>query len=171
MPRQPILDPSRLARATERLCSLVPGYSGYKSRERAREEDRTLRETVSRQLGVIVGRMERALSYSIRDLPPEDVEQAGALLRVIGRHRDRVRFAPAGYTSLFARKKIQLAEIESLVALDAGLWSGLEEMDRLAAAWDEGARRGRPEWPREAIRDAVISLEERIEERENYLRS
>ena len=171
MPRQPILDPSGLARATERLSSVVPGYSGYKARERAREEDRALRESVSRQLGIVVGRLERALSCAVRMLPPDDVEQAGALLRMLGRHRDRVRFAPAGYASLFSRRKIGLAELEGLISMDAGLWSVLEELDRLAAAWDEGARRGRPEWPREAIRDSVIALEERIEERENYLRS
>jgi hypothetical protein len=73
--------------------------------------------------------------------------------------------------SLFGRKKIQLSELEQLISFDAGVWSVLEELDRLAGAWDEGARRGRPEWPREAIREAVIRLEEQIEERENYLRS
>lgn len=171
MPRQPILDPGGLARATERLASLVPGYSGYKTRERVREEDRALRETVSRQMGLTVGRLERALTHSVRRLPPEDVEQAGVLLRMLGRHRDRIRFAPAGYASLFGRKKIQLAELDSLISMDAGLWSVLEELDRLAAAWDENARRDRPEWPREGIREAVIQLEERIEERENFLRS
>jgi hypothetical protein len=171
MARQPILDPGGLARATERLASLVPGYSGYKSRDRAGEEDRALRSAMHQQLGLTIGRLERALSQAAREIPVEDADQADGLLRMLARHRDRIRFVPSGSGSFFSRGKIQLHEFEGLIALDAGLWSVLEELDRLAAAWDQQSRRGRKEWPREGIRDALIGLEDLIEEREAYLRS
>jgi hypothetical protein len=171
MARQPILDPGGLARATERIASLVPGYSGYKSRERALEEDRALRAAVHQQLGLTLGRLERALAHSSEEMSQADADQASSLFRMLGRHRDRIRFAPSGNGSLFSQKKIQLQELEGLIALDAGLWSVLEELDRLAAAWDENSRRGRTEWPREAIRDALIGLEDLLDEREAYLRS
>ena len=96
MARQPIMDPGGLARATERIASLVPGYSGYKLREKAGEEDRALRSAVHQQLGLTLGRLERALSHTAREIPPEDVDQAGNLLRMLGRHRDRIRFVPSG---------------------------------------------------------------------------
>jgi hypothetical protein len=171
MARQPILDPGGLARATERIASLVPGYSGYKSREKTGEEDRALRSAVHQQLGLTLGRLERALAQTAREIPSEDVDQAGNLLRMLGRHRDRIRFVPSGAGSFFAQKRIHLQDLEGLVALDAGLWSVLEELDRLAAAWDAQSRRGRTEWPREGIREALIGLEDLIEEREAYLRS
>jgi hypothetical protein len=171
MARQPILDPGGLARATERLASLVPGYSGYKSRDQAGEEDRTLRSAVHQQLGLTLGRLERALSQIAPQIPAEDVDQAANLLRMLGRNRDRIRFVPSGYGSFFSRGKILLQDFEGLIALDAGLWSVLEELDRLAAAWDQQSLRGRTEWPREGIRDALIGLEDLIEEREAYLRS
>ena len=171
MARQPILDPGGLARATERIAALVPGYSGYKSRDHASEEDRALRFAVHQQLGLTLGRLERALSHTAPKIAPDDSDQADHLFRTLGRHRDRIRFAPSGLGSLFMQPKIQLQKLEGLVALDAGLWSVLEELDRLAAAWDEQSRRGRTEWPREAIRDAVIGLEDLIDEREAYLRS
>jgi hypothetical protein len=171
MSRDPVLDPSGLARAAERLASLVPGYNGYKSRERLREEDRAVREAVTRQLGIIMGRLERALQTCIRSLASPDVEAADKLLRSLGRDRDRIRFAPAGYSSLFSRKKIQDQELQNLVALDAGLWSVLEELDRIAGAWDEDSRDGGTEWPSNQLRDVVIELEEVLDERESYLRS
>lgn len=171
MARQPILDPGGLARATERIASLVPGYSGYKSRDHAREEDHALRFAVQEQLGLTLGRLERALSHTAPKMPAGDADQAGNLFRMLGRHRDRIRFAPAGMGSFFTQKRIQVQQLEGLIALDAGLWSVLEELDRLAAAWDENSRRGRTEWPREAIREAVIGLEDLIDEREAYLRS
>src|SRR5215510_10710095 len=103
MARQPILDPGGLARATERIASLVPGYSGYKSRDSAREEDRALRVAVHQQLGLTLGRLERALSHVSEDISQPNADQAAALLRMLGRHRDRVRFAPSGNGSLFAQ--------------------------------------------------------------------
>jgi hypothetical protein len=171
MARQPILDSGGLARATERIASLVPGYSGYKSRDRAEEEDRAIRSAVHQQLGLTLGRLERALSQTAREIPAEDADQANSFLRVLERHRDRIRFVPSGAGSFFSRRRIQLQEFEGLVALDAGVWSVLEELDRLAAAWDQKSRRGRTDWPREGIRDAIIGLEDLIEEREAYLRS
>jgi hypothetical protein len=165
------MDPSGLARAAERLASLIPGYSGYKSRERLREEDRAVRDAVTRSLGIAMGRMERALTSCIRSLPPSDVEEADRILRALGRHRDRIRFAPAGYASLFSRRRIQTPELQHLLALDAGLWSVLEELDRVASEWDEGSRNGETEWPGTKLKDTVIELEEVLDERESYLRS
>jgi len=171
MARDPVLDPSGLARATERLAALVPGYSGYKAREQAREEDRAVREAVSRGLGLAIGRLERALKHSIRTMPPEAVEEADGVLRALGRHRDRIRFAPAGYASLFSRKTIGESTLEALVTLDAGLWSALEALDRAAAAWDEATRQGPSEWPGTAVTQALYALEETLDERESLLRS
>ncbi len=171
MAHEPVLDPSGLARAAQRLASLIPGYSGYKERERLREEDRAVRDAVVRQLGLTLGRMERALAGCIRELAPKEVEAADRALRGLGRDRDRVRFAPAGYTSLFARRKIEKHELEGLLALDAGLWAALEELDRLAGAWDEEVRNGERRWPGRRLEDAVLELEDVLDERESFLRS
>lgn len=171
MARDPVLDPSGLARATERLAALVPGYSGYKTRERLREEDRAVREAVSRGLGLAAGRLERALKRCIRSLPPDAVEEADAVLRALGRHRDRIRFAPEGYASLFARKEIGESTLEALVTLDAGLWGALEALDRAAAAWDEAAKSGEAVWPADAVTEPLYALEEQLDERESLLRS
>jgi len=171
MNREPVLDPSGLARAVQRMASIIPGYSGYKDRERLREEDRAVRDAVVRQLGLTLGRLERALGTAVRSLAPADVESADRALRTLGRDRDRIRFAPAGYSSLFARKKIQSHELDGLLALDAQLWAALEALDRAAAAWDEAARQGNGTWPGKEIEDAVRELEEVLDERESTLRS
>src|SRR4029078_13107469 len=122
MARQPILDPGGLARATERIDSLGPGHSRYKLREQAGEEDRALRSAVHQQLGLTLGRLQRALAQTAREIPVPDADQANNLLRMLERHRDRIRFVPSGAGSFFSRGKIQLQEFEGLVALDAGIW-------------------------------------------------
>jgi hypothetical protein len=171
MSRDPILDPSGAARALERLLGVVPGYTGYKARERLREEDRAIREAVARQLGVVVGRLERALALSVRALPAHDVEAASRALRALGRQRDRIRFAPAGYSSLFSRRQIRREDLDTLRVLDGSAWVVLEALDRIAATWDEEARRSRHAWPGEDVDRAVAELEDLLDERESLLRS
>jgi hypothetical protein len=171
MNREPVLDPSGLARAAARIASIIPGYSGYKDRERLREEDRAVRDAVVRQLGLTMGRLERALSATIRSLASAEVEAADRALRTLSRDRDRIRFAPAGYSSLFARKKIQDNELNGLLALDAQLWAVLEALDRAAGEWDEATRRGEGGWPGREIDDAVRELEDVLDQRESTLRS
>lgn len=171
MAHDPVLDPSNLARAAERLGTLIPGYTGYKERERLRDEDRALREEVVRQLGLVMGRIERGLAACIRRLSPAEVEEADGILRALGRHRDRIRFAPAGYASLFARRKIERMELEGLLALDTALWAALEELDRVAAEWDLSTRHGESHWPSANVKDALRELEDVLDERESYLRS
>jgi hypothetical protein len=171
MARDPALDPSGLARATERLANLIPGYSGYKERERLREEDRAVRASIARNLGIVMGRMERALKQVARNLPPGELEEADEILRALGRHRDRIRFAPGGYASLFARNGIDAPELDGLVTLDAGLYAVLEELDRLAGGWDQDSRNGDPGWPGKELTEALFELERVLDERESFLRS
>ena len=158
MPHDPVLNPSGLARAAERLAQLMPGYTGYKTRERLRDEDRAVREAVVRTLGLTLGRLERALASVIRSLPATDVESADRLLRLVSRQRDRIRFAPVGYASLFARKQIQERELEAVLGLDVQLWAALEELDRQAGVWDESSRRGETAWPSAALHNAAAEI-------------
>ena len=130
-----------------------------------------MRDAVVRQLGLTLGRFERALSVSIRAMPPESVEEADRVLRGLHRQRDRIRFAPLGYTSLFARKKVQSRELETLLALDTQLWAALDGIDRAAAEWDQQARAGDSAWPGRLLLDGLQELEDVLDERESFLRS
>jgi hypothetical protein len=72
---------------------------------------------------------------------------------------------------LFARKKVQSRELETLLALDAQLWAALEGLDRAAAEWDERARAGDSAWPGRHLLDGLQELEDVLDERESFLRS
>ena len=126
---------------------------------------------MARRLGIVVGRLERALSLCIRELPANHVEDADRALRALKQQRDRIRFAPAGYSSLFARKKIQTLELESLLSLDASLWAALEELDQVAAGWEERVKKGEMNWPGDEVKAVVFELEDTLDDRESFLRS
>jgi hypothetical protein len=171
MARDPKLDPSGLARAAERLSAAIPTYSGYRHRDRFREEDRMLREAVSQHLALIVGRLERAIGSGGTALAASDREGLQRAVRALNRQRDRIRFAPAGYSSLFSRRRIPGDDLDDLRALDGGVWALLEGLDRQAGSWDEQARRGRIEGTAEPVEGAVMELEDLLDRRESLLRS
>lgn len=169
MPREPVLDPGGLARALERLSSLIPGYNGYRSQQSPQEEDRALRDVLARHLAMIVGRGERALRLSGSTLRTEESTEARKCLEVLNRSRDRVRFAPAGRRSVLAGTLTD-QDRHDLVALDAGVWAVVGELETLTGEWDLAARSGEPGWPGERLVDALFELDEALEERETYLR-
>jgi hypothetical protein len=170
MVREPALDPAGLARALERLTSLIPGYTGYRSLEQLQEEDRVVRGALARQLGMILGRGERALRNSRAGLPGAEAEDARNSLEALGRCRDRIHFAPAGADSFFARSSLSDMDRQTLLALDAALWAALSELEILTGEWDQEAQGGEAAWPGDRLLDALFELEEALDERESFLR-
>jgi hypothetical protein len=169
MHRDLVSDPGGLARALERLASLIPGYSGYKNGQSSQAEDRTLREALARHLGLIVGRGERALQAASSTLGPEEEREAKEALEALSRHRDRVRFAPAGSRSRLAGELTEF-DRQTLLSLDAVLWAAVGELESLAGEWDQGTGNGELGWPGNPFLDALSELDEALEERESFLR-
>lgn len=162
---------SAFARTGARLAALIPGYTGYKKREHAREEDRSVREAVARQLGLVQARFERSLSKVIRELAPKEVETADKAIRSLSRQRDRVRFAPEGYASLFSRSEVGEADLESLYGYDTELWDVVESLDEAAQVWEQAIVQGERAWPGETFAPLVHTLEDALDRRESFLRS
>ena len=116
-----------------KLQNSVAGFVGYYDRERRRDADKLLRDTVADryeeqwdrvsaiQAQMVAGKM---LEYV------DDVEVAAIKLRTFV---DRVRGAPRGYAGFFDAVRINQDELESLYQYDLEL---LDYADRVAEAVD-----------------------------------
>jgi len=128
--------------AAERLISKIPGWSGYQSRQKRRQADKLLRETLADKLNAQRRRMDAAQKQLIRhgrlDLL-SDMESAVTQLKTFA---DRVLFASYGYAGLFDAVKIREAELKQLYDFDAALFEYVERLDtandHLQAAISEG---------------------------------
>jgi len=119
--------------ALEKLIDRIPGWSGYQEREKRRQADKLLRETLVTKLGEQRRRLDAAqkdlLSHGRLDLV-DDVESAVTQLKTF---TDRIRFASYGYAGLFDAVKIREDELSQLYAFDAAL---VDYVDRLDTAND-----------------------------------
>jgi hypothetical protein len=130
--------------ALERLIDSIPGWGGYQKRQRRRQADKLLRETLATRLMEQRQRLNTAqkklLDHGRLDLV-DDVESAITQLKTF---TDRIRFASYGYAGLFDAVKVHEEELKQLYDFDAALIDYVERLDtandhlRTAIADNEG---------------------------------
>lgn len=128
----------------EKVINAIPGWSGYQKRQKRRQADKLLRQTLADKLEAQRRRLNTAqkelLERGRLDLV-DDVESASTQLKTFA---DRVRFASYGYAGLFDAVKIRENELKQLYDFDAALIDYVERLDtannhlREAIAQEEG---------------------------------
>lgn len=144
--------------ALEKALHGVPGYRGYKEKELRRETDKTLRETVARQLMDQRGRLTAVQADLVADGQLsllDNLERADRKLVLLA---DRIRTASYGYAPLFDDLRIKEAELDALARFDEALAA---DVSRVGAIIDNlTTLAGRPEqdWA-EGIRALITALD------------
>lgn len=136
----------RLEQQRKRIATSIPGYLGYRERERRREADRELRAELARQYSAQLDRLtdlqRRATNKALLSAL-DDMERAGLKLQ---RFIDRVRTASYGYAGWFDAATVREAELEQLYAFDQMLTAGIErvagDIDGVGEAVDAGPSTG-----------------------------
>lgn len=144
--------------AVEKVINAIPGWSGYQKRQKRRQADKLLRETLADKLAAQRRRMNAAqkklLKHGRLDLVG-DVESAQTQLKTFA---DRVRFASYGYAGLFDAVKIEEDELKQLYDFDAALFDYVARLDtaneHLSQAISEG----------EGLEDTIDVIQEIVRE-------
>jgi len=160
----------RLEEQRKRIAASIPGYLGYRERERRRDADRELRADLARQYSAQQDRLtdlqRRATNRALLSAL-DDMERAGLKLQ---RFIDRLRTASYGYAGWFDTATIREAELEQLYAFDHLLTAGVERvaaaLNGVAEAVD--AREG-VEAAVEGLAGTVDDLNRRFDQRRNLL--
>lgn len=135
----------------------IPGWSGYRDRERRRESDRLLRERLARDYGEIADELQRFAARLAED------RKLRAIRYVDGPHgrlihfTDRLKSATYGYAGLFSDRPVDADALDQIAAFDASLGEGVDEIARAADA----LKATDPDDP--AFRDRSDELAELIE--------
>jgi len=115
--------------ALEKVIDFIPGWSGYQERQKRRQADKLLRETLVTKLEEQRRRLDEAqrklLAHGRLDLV-DDVESAVTQLK---HFTDRMRFASYGYAGVFDPVKIREEELSQLYNFDAALVEYAERLD------------------------------------------
>lgn len=117
----------------KKILSVIPGFKGYIERQKRRDSDKILRETVANrfdQQWQRISALQRDFINQGELQYVDDLEAAAIKLRTF---IDRIRRARRGYSGLFDAEKINEKELALLYQYDAAL---LEMSDLVASAID-----------------------------------
>ncbi len=115
------------------LLHRVPGYSGYRSKEDRRDDDRRLREAVASRLDTVLQNLTR-VSASLAQR--RDLGNISAIERHVSTTRllaDRVRTASYGYGGIFTDQSIDEFVLEQLRLFDASFQAEVETLATIAS--------------------------------------
>ena len=114
----------------KKIASKIPGFGGYIERQKRRDSDKLLRETIADRFD----QQYQRISSLQRDLISEgeigyvdDLEASAIKLRTFS---DRVRRATRGYSGLFDAVKINEEELALLYQYDAQMLDLIDEVSR-----------------------------------------
>jgi len=114
----------------KKIASNIPGFGGYIERQKRRDSDKLLRETIADRFD----QQYQRISSLQRDLISEgeigyvdDLEASAIKLRTFS---DRVRRATRGYSGLFDAVKINEEELALLYQYDAQMLDLVDEVSR-----------------------------------------
>ncbi|OGO32170.1 MAG: hypothetical protein A2Z16_02285 [Chloroflexi bacterium RBG_16_54_18] len=117
----------------KKILSVIPGFKGYIERQKRRDSDKILRETVANrfdQQWQRISALQRDFINQGELQYVDDLEAAAIKLRTF---IDRIRRARRGYSGLFDAEKINEKELALLYQYDASL---LEMSEQVARAID-----------------------------------
>lgn len=117
----------------EELTNKIPGYGGYKEKEKRREADALLREHLAREFETQWNRINDLKSQMLIGAAMtylDDIGKAGRRLQTL---IDKIKGAAQGYAGFFDAIKIKEDELDALYRFDNEM---LGKVDEVAAAVD-----------------------------------
>lgn len=112
----------------EELVSRIPGYSGYKEKEKRREADALLREHLAREFEAQWARINDLRSQML--VGPamtylDDLGRAGRRLQTL---IDKIKAAAQGYAGFFDAIKVKEEELDALYEFDQDMLTRVDEV-------------------------------------------
>lgn len=116
------------------LAKIIPGVTGYMSREEVRNADKVVREHVAKNLDQIKARVDDAKRAMVDGKKLGALGPLDRLTSRIDRLRNQVRTATYGHSSFFADFKVDEAVLAQVVDFDRALGERVASLGEKAAA-------------------------------------
>ncbi len=118
-------------RFLENLAYLVPGYRGYKDKERRREEDSRLRSLLLGRLSEIRGILVDILAGAAEDPDSVETEPLDDRVESIGFLSDTIRYAPYGFSGFFDAGEVAENSLDRILEVDLLLFEDLDAIEQI----------------------------------------
>lgn len=159
-----------LAEGLQSVAKLIPGVSGYMSRDELRETDKVVRGHVVKSLEAVKGRVENVKRALVDE---KKLMALGNLDRVtsrIDRVRNRISGAAYGDKSFFSEQKIDEAVLNELIEFDRGMGENVLKLaDHAVALEKAGVDEAAVKTASGAMESSVQQLDELFTSRDSIL--
>jgi hypothetical protein len=148
------------------LLDKIPGYGGYRDKERRRESDRRLREQLALEYGQLADRLGRLATRLAEDRDIMAIRFVDRPHDELKTFIDRVRTATYGYAGLFSDNPVDEKALDQIAAFDQSLADQTDVLDEQITAL-EGTDPKSPDFRThsEAISQTVQGLRDRFDRR------
>ena len=117
----------------ERLADKLPGFRGYLDKEKRRDADKLLRDTIAAHFEAQVRRLPDLQMQLVTAGGLEHVDDVERAVTKLNRFVDRLKTTPRGHAGFFDAIKVKEDDLERLYRWDEQL---LGEADKIAVAID-----------------------------------
>ena len=153
--------------ALERIASAIPGFAGYRDKERRREADRIAREHMAARLEGSKRDLDTLAANASRVGALDAINDIETARKRTDKVAARLRYADRGYSGFFDAIKVDEAALDRVYQFDLALVNGVEEAR--AAAKAAGAAAGGISPALEALVGKLDALDAALGEREQLL--
>ena len=163
-----LLDRIRSGQNTlEQIASAIPGFTGYREKERRREADRIAREHLATRVEESKRDLDTLAANASRVGALDAINDIEAARKRTDKVAARLRYADRGYAGFFDAIKVDEALLDRLYRFDLALLTGVEDVR--AAAQAASAATGAVGPALQALLTKLNALDGALGERERLL--
>jgi len=151
----------------ERIASAIPGFKGYREKERRREADRIGREHMASRLEGAKKSLDTLSANASRVGALDAINDVETARKRLDKVAARMRYADRGYAGFFDAIKIDEAVLERVYRFDLALLTGVEEARAAAEAAEAAAGGVGPALA--GLVESLDALDAALDEREQIL--
>jgi hypothetical protein len=156
----------------DNLLNRIPGYGGYRDKERRRESDRVIRERLALDYGHLADRLGRLATALAQERNIAAIQLVDRPHKRLVSFIDRIRTASYGYSPLFADVEVREDALDQLAAFDRSLADQQDGLAKEIAALETADPRS-PEYKSlsQQLTSTIEGLHERFDKRHQVLHS
>lgn len=113
----------------DRMLDRIPGYAGYRDKERRRDSDRVVREQLALEYGQLAERLGRLATTLANERQIMAIGMVDKPQKRLVSFIDRLRTASYGYAPLFSENDVDGAALDQIAAFDRALDDQREQLE------------------------------------------
>jgi hypothetical protein len=146
----------------DRMLDSIPGYGGYRDKERRRDSDRVIREKLALDYGQIADRLGRLATALADERKIAAISVVDKPYKRLNAFIDRVRTAAYGYAPLFSENTVDEHALDQVALFDNAL---ADQQEALAAKVGELERTSPDDAAFKTVAGEIVAIVDGLHER------